>query len=100
MRIITHTRIVEAQQRFPESAKALDYWYRLMKRGRYANFAELKAAFGSVDKVGPLWVFDVGGNKLRLVAAVHFNTRKVFIRHVLTHRQYDQGNWKRKEGIQ
>ncbi len=74
--------------------------YRLMKRGRYRNFAELKATFGSVDKVGPVYVFDIGGNKLRLVAAVHFNTGKVFIRHVLTHGEYDLGAWKRKEGIQ
>ena len=71
-----------------------------MKRGRYASFAELKASFGSVDKVGPVFVFDIGGNKLRIVAAVHFNTGKVFIRHVLTHSEYDRGNWKPREGIQ
>jgi mRNA interferase HigB len=70
-----------------------------MKRGRYGSFAELKAAFGSVDKVGPLYVFDIGGNKLRLAAAVHFNTGKVFIRHVLTHAEYDREHWKRKERI-
>lgn len=79
---------------------ALDYWYRLMKRGRFANFSELKAAFGSVDKIGPLYVFDVGGNKLRLVAAIHFNTGRTFVRHVLTHAEYDRGAWKRKEGLQ
>jgi mRNA interferase HigB len=100
MHVITHTRIVGAQERFQDCAGALDLWYRLMKRGRYRNFAELKATFGSVDKVGPVMVFDIGGNKLRLVAAVHFNTGKVFVRHVLTHREYDQGGWKRREGIQ
>lgn len=75
-------------------------WYRVMKRGAYANFAELKATFGSVDKVGRVFVFNIGGHKLRIVAAVHFNTAKVFIRHVLTHSEYDRGNWKRREGIQ
>lgn len=97
MRIITHTRIVEAQARFPGCATALDCWYRMMKRGRYRNFAELRAAFGSVDKVGPLYVFDVGGNKLRLIAAVHFNTGMVFVRHVLTHAEYDRERWKRQQ---
>lgn len=100
MHIITHSRITEAQAAHSDSAAALDYWYRLMKRGAYRNFAELKATFGSVDKVGPLFIFDVGGNKLRIVAAVHFNTGKVFIRHVLTHKDYDRGAWKKRESIQ
>lgn len=71
-----------------------------MKRGRFENFAELRATFGSVDKVGPLFVFKLGANKLRLVAAVHFNSGKVFVRHVLSHAEYDRGRWKRQEGIQ
>jgi mRNA interferase HigB len=100
VRIITHTRIVEAQQQFPACSAALDFWYRVMKRGRYYNFAELRAVFGGVDKVGHLFVFDIGGNKLRLIAALHFNSGKVFIRHVLTHKQYDGGSWKRKERLQ
>lgn len=99
MHVVTHSRITDAQTEHPDSATALDYWYRLAQRGTYRNFAGLKAAFGSVDKVGPLFVFDVGGNKLRIIAAVHFNTGKVFIRHVLTHRDYERGAWKRHEGI-
>ena len=71
-----------------------------MKHARFATFAELRMAFGSVDKVGSLFVFNVGGNKLRLIAAVHFNSGKVFVRHVLSHAEYDRGQWKRKEGIQ
>jgi len=100
MHIITHARIVEAQARFPECAAALDAWYRLMKRGRFKNFAELRAAFGNVDRVKPLYVFNVGGNKLRIIAAIHFNTGKVFVRHVLTHEEYDREAWKRQEGRQ
>jgi mRNA interferase HigB len=53
-----------------------------------------------VDKVGQVFVFNVGGNKLRLVAAVHFNVGKVFVRHVLSHAEYDRGTWKYREGIQ
>ena len=96
MHIITHARIVVAQRRLPECSRALDFWYRLMKRGTYRNFAELKSAFGSVDKVGNVFVFDVGGNKARIVAAIHFNRAKVFVRYVLTHAEYDRGEWKER----
>ena len=100
MHVISHARVVAAKVRFPGSATALDFWYRAMKRGQFLTFAELRTTFASVDKVGALFVFNVGGNKLRLIAAVHFNTGKVFVRHVLSHAEYDRGQWKRSEGIQ
>lgn len=94
MHVISHAKIVRAQAAHPECSAALDQWYRLTKRVRWANFAGVKACFAAVDKVGDLYVFDVGGNKLRLIAAIHFNVGKVFVRAVLTHKDYDQGNWK------
>jgi len=54
----------------------------------------VKGYFPSVDKIDDFVVFDIGGNKLRLVAAIHFNTKKVFVRIVLSHKQYDKGDWK------
>jgi len=40
-------------------------------------------------------VFNIGGNKYRLVAVIHFNAQKLFIRQVLTHAEYDRGDWKK-----
>jgi len=56
---------------------------------------KLRATFGSVDHVDGLTVFDIGGNKYRLIAAIHYNRRKVYIRNVLTHSEYDRGVWQR-----
>lgn len=50
--------------------------------------------FGSVDKVGKFTVFDIGGNKYRLIAAIHYNRKKVYIRQVLTHAEYNRDRWK------
>jgi mRNA interferase HigB len=66
-----------------------------MRMNDFANFAELKAMFGSVDHVDGLTVFDVGGNRYRLIAAIHDNRRKICIRNVLTHPENDRGAWKR-----
>jgi mRNA interferase HigB len=44
--------------------------------------------------VGNLTVFNVGGNKVRLISAIHYNRRKVYVRAVLTHREYDEQRWK------
>ena len=50
--------------------------------------------FPSADKVGKLTVFNIGGNRVRLIAAIHYNRRKVYIRAVLTHEEYDRGTWR------
>jgi mRNA interferase HigB len=94
MHIISHAKIVQAQAAYPDCQGALDQWYRLTKRVVWRNFAEVKGFFPAVDKVGDKFVFDIGGNKLRLIAAIHFNTGKLFIRAVLTHCAYDKGEWK------
>ena len=45
-------------------------------------------------KIGNLYIFDLGGNKLRLIASIHFNRQKIYIRHILTHKEYDKGDWR------
>ncbi len=94
MHIITRKRLNEFAERFPETNNALTHWYRLMKSGDFASIHDLRKIFPSADKVGKLTVFNIGGNKVRVVAAMHYNRKKVYIRAVLTHKEYDTGSWK------
>ena len=87
--VITRKRIRVAMRAHPQHAEALKAWYRLMRTGTFANFAQLKAVFSSVDKVGDFCVFNIAGNHIRIVAAMHFNRGKCFIRYVATHAEYD-----------
>lgn len=93
MHVITHTRIVEAIQKWPQAESALDGWYRIIKANNPKDFAEMKSLFPAVDKVGKFHVFDIGGNKIRLIAVVMYQAKKVYIRHVLSHKEYDLGKW-------
>ena len=94
MHVITRKRLNEFAQKYPEIKNALAHWYSLAKRNNFSNFAELKAMFPSADHVGGLTVFNISGNKVRLIAALHYNRRKIYIRAVLTHSEYDEGKWK------
>ena len=76
------------------AVEPLAIWYAIMSKTEFASLAGLKRTYGSVDKVGKYTVFDIGGNKFRLVAAIHYNRKKVYIRHVLTHAEYDRDKWK------
>jgi mRNA interferase HigB len=95
MHIISQKRIWDAMEKYPESASALEGWYRVMKKNHFDCFATLKKTFNSVDKVDNLYVFNIGGNKLRLIANIHFFRLKIYIRDILTHREYDKDMWKK-----
>ena len=94
MRIITRKRIADFAGKHPDCAGALESWYRILKHSTITSFTELRAIFPSADKVGKLTVFNIGGNKVRLIAAIHYNRQKIYIRHVLTHNEYDRNKWK------
>ena len=81
-------------EKYPDSETALRGWLKAMRDTEFKNLAELRSAFRSADNVGDLIVFNIGGNKYRLVASVHFNRGKVYVRQILTHEEYDRGRWK------
>ena len=94
MHVITRKRLNEFAEQYPEANAALARWYSLAKHNDFSNFAELRARFPSADQVGKLTVFNIGGNRVRLIAAIHYNRKKIYIRAVLTHAEYDEGKWK------
>ncbi|CAN5617925.1 hypothetical protein BH20VER1_BH20VER1_13200 [soil metagenome] len=57
-----------------------------------SDFAHLRQTFPRADQVRKFTVFDIGGNKVRLIAALHYNRNKIYIRHVLTHEEYESRN--------
>jgi len=65
-----------------------------MRHVNVTSFVELRRIFPSADQVGKLTVFNIGGNKARLIAAIHYNRCRIYIRQVLTHTEYDRGRWK------
>ena len=79
----------------PESRGPLVRWYKIVTQTEFSSFRALRATFPSADKVEELVVFNIAGNKYRLIASIHFNRSKVYIRHVLTHKEYDRGGWQR-----
>jgi mRNA interferase HigB len=94
MHLITRKTIRTFWQQHPDSKTALERWSQIIEKNNYDSFTQLKSTFPSADQVGKLIVFNIGGNKYRLIAAIHFNRHKVYIRNILTHTDYDKDNWK------
>ncbi|ACT93354.1 type II toxin-antitoxin system HigB family toxin [Dyadobacter fermentans] len=76
-----------------EFAHPLDRWYDQALKANWASFSDVKQTCNSVDSIGnALFVFNIGGNKCRLIARILFKKRTLYIRFIGTHKEYDKVN--------
>jgi mRNA interferase HigB len=94
MKVISNGALRSFAARHPRADAALQGWRRVVEKNRFGNWAELKAAFNAIDRVGELVVFDIGGNKYRVIAYIRFSRQILYIKAVMTHDEYDKGAWK------
>ena len=91
MRIFTEQALKEYAETHPDAKVALQEWATIVKKSRWTCFADIKKTFNSVDNVGNQhYVFNIKGNDYRLVALILFAAKKVFIRWIGTHQEYDK----------
>lgn len=74
---------------------ALDAWFRIAKRAIWQDLTDVRRTFASADAVERWTVFNVRGNKYRLITEINYRFRRGYIRHLLTHAEYDRERWKR-----
>ena len=94
MRIIKRGALEQFWQRHPDAKASLESWYAVVRRANWKTPAELKQVYHSADLVERRTVFNIAGNKYRLVARVNYQTQRVFVLYLLTHAEYDKGAWK------
>lgn len=93
MRVISYAYIRDFIRIHPDSSIALRAWYSRLKAARLENLNDLKKLYRSVDYVGNnRFVFNIKGNKYRIVAIVLFGPQKIFIRFIGTHEEYNKIN--------
>lgn len=92
MRIISNKALQDFADVHQQATAPLQEWRGKIRTETIKSYAELKSRFNSVDKVGNYFVFNIAGNHYRLIAAIHFNTQTLYIRSIMTHKEYDQ--WK------
>lgn len=94
MKLISNSALRAFALLHPAANEPLQVWRRLIEKNSFHQFAELKATFASVDKVTERYVFNIGGNKYRLIVAISFRSQICYVKAVMTHQEYDRGDWK------
>ena len=95
MHVITRKRLNDFAADHPDCKASLAQWFAGMRGRSFSDIQDIRSIFPHADKVGTFTVFNIAGNKARIIAAIHYNRGKVYIRHVLTHSEYDKGAWKK-----
>lgn len=93
MRIITERKLREFYADNKEAENAIREWIRTVRLADWNSFIDLRNTFNHADIYKNCTIFDVGGNKYRIIAKVKYKTHSVFIRFVLTHSAYDEKKW-------
>ena len=94
MRIISKAAITEFCETNNEALEPLLHWHSVTKRATWNHMADVRADFPHADAVSIFTVFNLSGNKYRLISVIKYRWQIVYIRHILTHAEYDKGKWK------
>ena len=94
MRIIKRGALEHFWDRHPDSKPSLESWYSVVRAATWKTPVEMKQVYGNADLVGRRTVFNIAGNKYRLIARVNYRSQRVFALFLLTHAEYERGHWK------
>ncbi|MBV1884040.1 MAG: type II toxin-antitoxin system HigB family toxin [Pseudomonadales bacterium] len=93
MHVISRRHFNDAAKKYPNDAAAIEATYKALKNGRFHSPEELKALFPSLDNFkykDKWWVIDIGGNNLRLMTFIEFRDLRMYVKHIVTHSEYDK----------
>src|ERR1700744_1977430 len=98
MRVIKFSRLREFLETHARAKISLTLWYAVARKASWHNLMDVRKSFGSADEVKvksgkTVVIFNIGGNSYRLICAIHYNRRKIFILRLLTHAEYSKNNW-------
>lgn len=94
MHIISYKRLRDFCERHSDSCDALDDWFKVASKARWQNLVEVQAVLASAEAVGNFTVFNIRGNRYRLIVSIDYERQLIYIKYVLTHAEYDKDKWK------
>ena len=89
MHVMTRKRLQEFWEAHPDAERSLKAWLAIARLKHYSGPHEVRQDFAAASFLGK-WraVFNMGGNKYRLVVDMRYDLGRIYIRHVLTHEEY------------
>ena len=93
MNVINRPQTVKLKIEHPGAVPALDDWWRKTRRAKWASLQDCRKTFRTADQVGRVLIFDLAGNRYRLITVVSWRNQRVFVKALLTHTEYERNLW-------
>lgn len=94
MKLVGVEKLTQFGKKHATSKSPLANWRQVVDAVQWTNPEDMRITFRTANKVGPQTVFNIGGNKYRLIALVNYRLQTVLVQHILTHAEYDKEHWK------
>jgi mRNA interferase HigB len=94
MNVISQPTLREFWRHHPAAEEPLRTWYRTCRKASWRNLDEVQEVYSHADLYGTCTIFNIGGNKFRMIVKINYARQTIFIKHVLTHAEYDRERWK------
>ncbi|OYD87774.1 hypothetical protein CDG77_27475 [Nostoc sp. 'Peltigera membranacea cyanobiont' 213] len=94
MHIISFRNFREYAGSHADCQEALSNWYKVATKTKWSNLVEVQQIFIKAEAVGNFTVFNIKGNKYRLIVSIDYQGQLIYIKYILTHAEYDKENWK------
>jgi mRNA interferase HigB len=101
MELINTLAIARAGRKFPAARKPLEEWVHTVDAARWSSLQEVRRTYPTADGVtvksgGVVTIFNIGGNKFRLLCSIFYQAQRVYVIELLTHAEYSKGHWKER----
>ena len=94
MNVVAKSRLVRFWEKNPKAEPGLLTFYKIAKKATWKDFSGVRQTFPSADIYRDCVIFDIGGNKFCLVVKIRYRIGRIYVRHIMTHVEYDRGKWK------
>ena len=95
MNVVSRRGLFERAAKFADAKSALQVWFDTAVDAEWKTLEDIRKSFPATDMVGPLAIFNIRGNKYRLIVRMVFQYKRVYVKEFLTHAEYDKGAWKK-----
>lgn len=96
MNVISKPRLLKLITTHPQAASVLLAWHKIARAADWSSLMQVRRNFPSADLVGMVLIFDILNNDLRLLTVVFWRSKRIYVKALLTHKQYDQKEWVKK----
>ncbi|GCL43393.1 MAG: type II toxin-antitoxin system HigB family toxin [Dolichospermum sp.] len=94
MHVISRKKLRDFCQEHANSCEILDDWYITASKADWRNLVQVQSVYPKAEAVGNFTVFNIKGNKYRLISSINYDKQVIYIKYVLTHAEYDKDYWK------